>query len=183
MAARTAACWWARWTNQRPDLFAAAMPQVGVMDMLRFTNFTAGRYWVGDYGDPAKEADFTYNLTYSPYHNIRGGSGLSGDPRHHRRYRRSRRAGPQLQICRRAPGGGYRPQAASDPDRDARRPWIGQADLEGDRGICRYVGVRGLLDGDGAACEMTGVVDLRAPKPAGAENRHFWMHSAADMVY
>jgi prolyl oligopeptidase len=60
--------------NQRPDLFAAAIPQVGVMDMLRFTNFTAGRYWVGDYGDPAKDADFRYNLTYSPYHNIRGGT-------------------------------------------------------------------------------------------------------------
>jgi prolyl oligopeptidase len=59
--------------NQRPDLFAAAIPQVGVMDMLRFTNFTAGRYWVGDYGDPAKEADFKNNLTYSPYHNIRSG--------------------------------------------------------------------------------------------------------------
>lgn len=59
--------------NQRPDLFAAAIPQVGVMDMLRFTNFTAGRYWTGDYGDPAKEADFKYNLGFSPYHNIRGG--------------------------------------------------------------------------------------------------------------
>ncbi len=59
--------------NQRPDLFAAALPQVGVMDMLRFTNFTAGRYWTGDYGDPAKEADFKYNLGYSPYHNIHSG--------------------------------------------------------------------------------------------------------------
>lgn len=56
--------------NQRPDLFAAALPAVGVMDMLRFDRFTAGRYWVDDYGDPAKEADFRVLRSYSPYHNI-----------------------------------------------------------------------------------------------------------------
>ena len=44
--------------NQRPDLFAAANAAVGVMDMLRFDRFTAGRYWVDDYGYPDKEADF-----------------------------------------------------------------------------------------------------------------------------
>ncbi|WP_033075309.1 prolyl oligopeptidase family serine peptidase [Sphingopyxis sp. MWB1] len=60
-------------TNQRPDLFAAALPAVGVMDMLRFDRFTAGRYWVDDYGYPSKEADFKYLLTYSPYHNIKDG--------------------------------------------------------------------------------------------------------------
>ncbi|WP_338424767.1 prolyl oligopeptidase family serine peptidase [Sphingopyxis kveilinensis] len=59
-------------TNQRPDLFAAALPAVGVMDMLRFDRFTAGRYWVDDYGYPSKEADFRNLLAYSPYHNIRG---------------------------------------------------------------------------------------------------------------
>jgi prolyl oligopeptidase len=59
--------------NQRPDLFAAALPQVGVMDMLRFDRFTAGRYWVDDYGYPSKEADFRILYAYSPYHNIRGG--------------------------------------------------------------------------------------------------------------
>ncbi|MEJ0099599.1 MAG: prolyl oligopeptidase family serine peptidase [Pseudomonadota bacterium] len=59
--------------NQRPDLFAAALPQVGVMDMLRFNRFTAGRYWVDDYGDPGKEADFRLLRAYSPYHNIRSG--------------------------------------------------------------------------------------------------------------
>jgi prolyl oligopeptidase len=59
--------------NQRPDLFAAALPQVGVMDMLRFNRFTAGRYWVDDYGDPGKEADFKLLRAYSPYHNIRSG--------------------------------------------------------------------------------------------------------------
>lgn len=61
-------------TNQRPDLFAAALPAVGVMDMLRFDRFTAGRYWVDDYGYPSKEADFRNLLTYSPYHNVRSGT-------------------------------------------------------------------------------------------------------------
>ncbi len=59
--------------NQRPDLFAAALPQVGVMDMLRFNLFTAGRYWVDDYGDPGKAADFKVLRAYSPYHNIHSG--------------------------------------------------------------------------------------------------------------
>jgi prolyl oligopeptidase len=60
-------------TNQRPDLFDAVSPGVGVMDMLRFDQFTAGRYWVDDYGHPDKEADFRSLLAYSPYHNIKGG--------------------------------------------------------------------------------------------------------------
>lgn len=59
--------------NQRPDLFAAALPAVGVMDMLRFDRFTAGRYWVDDYGYPSKPADFKTLYAYSPYHNIRAG--------------------------------------------------------------------------------------------------------------
>lgn len=59
--------------NQRPDLFAAANPAVGVMDMLRFDKFTAGRYWVDDYGRPDREEDFRNLLAYSPYHNIRRG--------------------------------------------------------------------------------------------------------------
>jgi prolyl oligopeptidase len=57
--------------NQRPDLFAAANPDVGVMDMLRFDRFTAGRYWVDDYGDPGTEADWRVLRAYSPYHNVR----------------------------------------------------------------------------------------------------------------
>ena len=61
-------------TNQRPDLFAAASPAVGVMDMVRFDRFTAGRYWVDDYGYPDKEADFTKQMTYSPYHNVEDGT-------------------------------------------------------------------------------------------------------------
>jgi prolyl oligopeptidase len=59
--------------NQRPDLFAAGLPAVGVMDMLRFDRWTAGRYWVDDYGHPDREEDFRTLLAYSPYHNIRSG--------------------------------------------------------------------------------------------------------------
>jgi len=61
-------------SNQRPDLFAAGHAAVGVMDMLRFDRFTAGRYWVDDYGYPNKEADFKNLLSYSPYHNIKSGT-------------------------------------------------------------------------------------------------------------
>lgn len=59
--------------NQRPDLFAAGNAAVGVMDMLRFDKFTAGRYWVDDYGYPSKETDWRVLRAYSPYHNIRAG--------------------------------------------------------------------------------------------------------------
>jgi len=59
--------------NQRPDLFTAGHAAVGVMDMLRFDRFTAGRYWVDDYGYPDKEQDFKTLLGYSPYHNLKGG--------------------------------------------------------------------------------------------------------------
>jgi prolyl oligopeptidase len=59
--------------NQRPELFAAALAQVGVMDMLRFDKFTAGKLWVNEYGDPAREANFLNIFRYSPYHNVKSG--------------------------------------------------------------------------------------------------------------
>jgi prolyl oligopeptidase len=59
--------------NQRPDLFAVALPEVGVMDMLRFQKFSAGVGWVADYGSSDNEAQFNYLLGYSPLHNIRAG--------------------------------------------------------------------------------------------------------------
>ena len=57
--------------NRRPDLFAAAVPAVGVMDMLRFHRFSIGWAWKPDYGDPENAEDFAVLRSYSPYHNIR----------------------------------------------------------------------------------------------------------------
>ncbi len=61
-------------TNQRPELFGAALPAVGVMDMLRFHRFTAGRFWVDDYGSADDPEEFEALYAYSPYHNIRAGT-------------------------------------------------------------------------------------------------------------
>lgn len=58
---------------QRPDLFGACLPHVGVMDMLRFHKFTAGRFWVDDYGSPDSAEDFPALFAYSPYHNLKKG--------------------------------------------------------------------------------------------------------------
>jgi prolyl oligopeptidase len=60
--------------NQRPDLFGAALPAVGVMDMLRFHKFTAGRYWTEDYGSAENPQEFAALLAYSPYHNVKPGT-------------------------------------------------------------------------------------------------------------
>jgi len=59
--------------TQRPDLFGAALPAVGVMDMLRYHKFTIGWAWKSDYGDPEVKADFEVALKYSPLHNLKPG--------------------------------------------------------------------------------------------------------------
>jgi prolyl oligopeptidase len=60
--------------NQRPELFGAAIPAVGVMDMLRFHNFTAGRFWTDDYGSSDNPEEFEALMKYSPYHNLKPGT-------------------------------------------------------------------------------------------------------------
>jgi len=60
--------------TQRPDLFGACLPAVGVMDMLRFHKFTAGRFWTDDYGSADNADEFPALLAYSPYHNLKGGT-------------------------------------------------------------------------------------------------------------
>ena len=59
--------------SQRPDLFAAALPDVGVMDMLRYQNFTIGWAWARDYGTSADPEEFNALYAYSPLHNLRDG--------------------------------------------------------------------------------------------------------------
>jgi prolyl oligopeptidase len=57
--------------TQRPELFGATLPAVGVMDMLRFQRFTAGRFWTNDYGSSDNADEFRALFAYSPYHNLK----------------------------------------------------------------------------------------------------------------
>jgi prolyl oligopeptidase len=60
--------------EQRPDLFAVALPAVGVMDMLRYDQFTGGRLWATEYGSSSDPRQFAYLIKYSPLHNLKAGT-------------------------------------------------------------------------------------------------------------
>jgi prolyl oligopeptidase len=60
--------------NQRPDLFGAALPAVGVMDMLRYQRFSGGAFWVDEYGSAEDPAAARWLLPYSPLHNLKPGT-------------------------------------------------------------------------------------------------------------
>jgi prolyl oligopeptidase len=95
---------------QRPELFAAALPTVGVMDMLRFHLFTIGWAWISEYGSPDDPEDFAVLRDYSPLHSLRPATEYpptlitTGDhddrvvPAH------SLKFGAQLQHCQAGPG-------------------------------------------------------------------------------
>jgi prolyl oligopeptidase len=57
--------------TQRPDLFKVAVPKVGVFDMIKFDQYTIGKFHLDEYGNPENEDEFKSLLTYSPYHNIK----------------------------------------------------------------------------------------------------------------
>ena len=96
--------------TQRPALWAAALPTVGVLDMLRFHLFTIGKAWISEYGDPDDPADFAALIRYSPLHRLDPGTHYpptlicTGDhddrvvPAH------SLKFGAQLQFCQGGPG-------------------------------------------------------------------------------
>jgi prolyl oligopeptidase len=59
--------------TQRPELFNGIISSVPLLDMVRYHKFRIARYWIPEYGDPDKAADFAWLLAYSPYHNVRAG--------------------------------------------------------------------------------------------------------------
>ena len=127
--------------EQRPDLFAVALPAVGVMDMLRYHKFTGGAAWATEYGSSEDQKAFGYLYKYSPLHNVKTGACYPATlittadhddrvvPSHSFKFAATMQARAGLR------------QAGADPDRDAgiaRLP----ADRQADRRAGRRMGLR-----------------------------------------
>ena len=146
--------------EQRPDLFAVALPAVGVMDMLRYDQFTGGRAWVTEYGSAPNPAQFPFLIKYSPLHNIKPGTCYPATlvttadhddrvvPSHSFKFTAALQA---AQGCA---------EAGADPRRDAGLARL-SADRQADRRARRPVGVRRVADGHGDQVDpMMGMMRL-----------------------
>ena len=129
--------------NQRPDLWGAALPAVGVMDMLRFQKFTIGWAWTSDYGSSENADEFAALSKYSPLHNVKPGTKypptLITTADHDDRVF----PGHSFSYRRRHASRSIRSRACFDSNRDAGRSRRGQADRKSHRRSDRPMGLSG----------------------------------------